>query len=1132
MNYNNNFVNVSMPPMVDRPATIIKYQNGSKVSETDYSYDQTAVTSVSPAPIGHDETNYGNGSTVPRGNATTVTQKCFQSSGTCSNSVTTITYDTTGHAVSLTDPNGNQTTLSYADNYTTDDGSPSGNTNTYVTKITRPPTNGVSHIEQFQWDFNKGELRTLTDENNQQTSYQYADPWWRLTQTTFPDGGSVTNTYQDAGPNPSVTTSTLINTGNTIQSNTIMDAAGHVIHTQLTSDPSGTDYVDTVYDGLGRVSSVSNPYRSTSDTTYGVTTFAYDSLNRKTLQSQPDGSLLQWCYNDVASSGQTNCTANGSSQGSSDASIDFSDEVGNHWQRTYDALGRMTAVLEPNGTTSTPSMETDYGYDGLGDLTSVVQNGNNSSYARNRTFGYDSLGRLVSSTNPESGNITYNYDLNGNLLSKVAPKPGQTGTAQVTTNYSYDALNRLYLKTYTGMSTSKAQYAYDGTALSGCSVPLPSITNPTNLVGRRSAMCSNLSSSVFSYDQMGRVVFDARKNKGSGSQAYTIGYTYYKNGSLNTLTYPSGDVLTYIVGGAGRVTQMSDPNNNYVGYAGTPATYAPNGALAGMVNGYTGGFAGITTSNIYNDRLQPILLSAGVSGSSILSLCYDFHLGVAISQTPCSFNKQTTGNNGNVFQIVNKVDSTRSAAFTYDTLNRISQANTVTETGANCWGEVYSIDSWGNLNNRAGVSGMTGCTYEPLSASVNTNNQLSILTYDAAGNVTNDGLGNQPTYDAENRISTDAGVTYDYDADGFRTEKSPGTMYWPGPGNEVLAETDLSGNINEEYVYFNGGRIARVDRPSGTVHYYFSDDLGSASLITSSSGTNPTYYYYYPYGGLVATVGSDPNRYKFTGKERDTESGLDNFGARYNASSVGRFMTPDSLYLELHRLIDPQRLNLYGYVRNNPLNLTDATGLDITCNGNRCADYLRALQKDVSFKIGYDMSGKVVTQGDINKKDLSKSDKAFLSAIDDSKHHVTINAIGGDKDSSVFFGASHGATHTINFDQAALLDSAKNAGGMTSAGLVGHETLEGYDEAKGYKMMEGHDWAAGLGFPGFDRITLNTYQMQGGMVMGVTGTWHVQGTSINEQIQTRYVTPIPQADFLQGKGLPAANYPVSVEKQQ
>jgi RHS repeat-associated protein len=76
-----------------------------------------------------------------------------------------------------------------------------------------------------------------------------------------------------------------------------------------------------------------------------------------------------------------------------------------------------------------------------------------------------------------------------------------------------------------------------------------------------------------------------------------------------------------------------------------------------------------------------------------------------------------------------------------------------------------------------------------------------------------------------------------------------------------------------------------------------------------------------------------PFAHKFTGKERDSESGLDNFGARYNASTMGRFMTPDPLGGHQE---DPQTLNKYAYVRNNPLNRTDPTGLDLYLQG--CGD--------------------------------------------------------------------------------------------------------------------------------------------------------------------------------------------------
>jgi RHS repeat-associated protein len=310
---------------------------------------------------------------------------------------------------------------------------------------------------------------------------------------------------------------------------------------------------------------------------------------------------------------------------------------------------------------------------------------------------------------------------------------------------------------------------------------------------------------------------------------------------------------------------------------------------------------------------------------------------VAVTTPQCAtINASTTGDNGNVFQILNKVDPTRSAVFTYDSLNRISQANTVNTTSSNCWGEVYTIDAWGNLTNRSAPSGMSGsCVMEALSATATNLNQLGGigLLYDGAGNVTTDNLGNTYTYDAENRIVTDAGVTYYYDSDSVRIEKSPGTMYWPGPGGETLTETTLAGVINEEYVYFNGERIARVDRPSGTVHYYFSNHLGSASVIATAAtggGVTTAQTDYSPYGGIIYSSGSDPNHYKFTGKERDTESNLDMFGARYYASTMGRFMTPDwssaPTAVPYADFDNPQSLNLYGYTKNNPTSLTDPNG--------------------------------------------------------------------------------------------------------------------------------------------------------------------------------------------------------------
>jgi len=163
------------------------------------------------------------------------------------------------------------------------------------------------------------------------------------------------------------------------------------------------------------------------------------------------------------------------------------DEAGKARKSCTDGLGRLTQLFEDPASLN---YETDYQYDTLDNLTRVDQKGSaptDSTQWRTRLFSYDSLSRLLTASNPESGTITYTYDANGNLASKVAPQPNQTGTATVTTNYSYDALNRLTKKSYVGISTPTAQYGYDAVALTGCTTTPPALTD-SYPKGRRTAM--------------------------------------------------------------------------------------------------------------------------------------------------------------------------------------------------------------------------------------------------------------------------------------------------------------------------------------------------------------------------------------------------------------------------------------------------------------------------------------------------------------------------------------------------------------------------------------------------------------------------------------------------------------------
>jgi RHS repeat-associated protein len=106
--------------------------------------------------------------------------------------------------------------------------------------------------------------------------------------------------------------------------------------------------------------------------------------------------------------------------------------------------------------------------------------------------------------------------------------------------------------------------------------------------------------------------------------------------------------------------------------------------------------------------------------------------------------------------------------------------------------------------------------------------------------------------------------------------------------------------------------------------------LGTRRVNTDYAGVIDQTCSTLPFGEAIACTTSSPTEHLFTGKERDTESGNDYFGARYYSSAMGRFLSPDwaakAEPVPYAKLDDPQSLNLYAYVRNNPLVRIDADG--------------------------------------------------------------------------------------------------------------------------------------------------------------------------------------------------------------
>jgi hypothetical protein len=224
--------------------------------------------------------------------------------------------------------------------------------------------------------------------------------------------------------------------------------------------------------------------------------------------------------------------------------------------------------------------------------------------------------------------------------------------------------------------------------------------------------------------------------RATNSVTKTFSYGYNYDGSLASLTYPSGRQITYLPGGAGRPLNAVDSGSgiNYV----TAAHYAPSGALSALQNG-----ASLSSTFLYNSRLQPCwiyattgtplptntLCSGTAATGNVLDLKYNFNLG--------------TADNGNVMGITNTRDAShyRDQSFTYDSLNRIATAATLD------WSQTFTIDPWSNLY-RIDASGAPGL----INVMASSQNRLVAMGfgYDVAGDMTSDGLYNY-VYDAEGR---------------------------------------------------------------------------------------------------------------------------------------------------------------------------------------------------------------------------------------------------------------------------------------------------------------------------------------------------------------------------------------------
>lgn len=892
-------------------------------------------------------------------------------------------FDTLGNVVATKDPRGNVTTFSFADDFGlgSNPGSPTQNpaTPTYAlpTLVTSPPPQPgePAHTARTEFDYSTGLLTGFRDRNNIVTQTIYNDPFDRPTQVKTAVGvsGVETHTSNYYAPqtvfgitlakNDVLTASDLSTVDDaSIRAWTVTDGFGRTIEAWR-RDPQGDVKVITVYDALGRVKQTSNPFRPASESAV-YTTSVFDLAGRVTSVTTPDNAVVTTAY--------------------SGNSVTVTDQAGKPRRSITDGLGRLTRVDEPDANNNldsagSPVQPTSYAYDVLDDLTSVSQG------VQTRTFVYDSLKRLTSATNPESGAVTYGYDANGNLTSKVDAR-------SITTTMSYDALNRITSKTYNDTpQTAPINYYYDAQTLpSGA----PTFSRGSS-TGRLVAVTYGSGSSEGTYrgyDQLGRVVTQYQR---TDSVNYLVEASYSLNSSMLTQTYPAVPgaadrrVVSYTNDAVGRLSSLNTSATSYAPAAGVSSIgYASHSALS--TETYSNG---LIHAIDYNNRLQPTQIRLGTSGNptSVISLGYTYG---------------TTNNNGNVLtHTYSGGGLSYTQNFGYDSLNRLTTAN---ENGTN-WSQTNAYDRYGNR--WIDLGGGNQSLY------FNTaNNRITGSSYDSAGNLLNDGT-HAYTYDAENKIAkVDNASAYVYNGEGLRVRKLLGEnlRFVYGIGGELIAEfSGATGSLQKEYVYGTSGLLATIEptavNANGT-RYTTPDHLGSTRVVTSSGASVISRHDYMPFGeelgagigGRTAGMGfpgtSDGIRQKFTSKERDVETGLDYFGARYYRNTHGRFTSADPLYYTPSRPRDPQQFNLYAYVRNSPLRMVDPDGRDgyVTGTTPEATEQTEKLIKKLAPGTRIDGDGKIHKPGFFrrifNKLTGHGAGTKLISRIVDSKNVTLIRA--------------------------------------------------------------------------------------------------------------------------------------------
>jgi RHS repeat-associated protein len=925
--------------LVHLPASMmIASGDGTVATHAYYYYDEYTDSAVGtlmdrPSSAGMHDTAYNTAMTA-RGNLTSI--RNLRDPYNYSTFVNTYSsYDVLGNVVAETVNCCRRKVISY--DYSAS--LPDYYKYAYPVSVTRGDAGQLTN--SVTYDLNTGVVNTQTDENNKTTYVYYRSNSLRPWEIDYPGGGKTNYNYGDwplfndpdaAHAHTYINTTTWLDTSSNPQkysdSYQFMDGRGAVARTFGSyTQTNGWVARDIEYNAMGQVKRSSNPYYNngatgplTPDASPLWTTSAYDRLGRVTSLSMPGG-------DDAAHSQARISLINYAGTVTT-----VTDAAGRQRRQTLDELGRLKQVDEQDPQSLALTQSTTYDYDALDHLTHTKQD------LQERFFKYDAMGHLTYEKQPEQAapytdpydpnkhwSAYYVYD-NNELLNDTYDARG------IHTHLDYDGLNRPWRFTYTGESapvqTPQLTYTYDEARNNASGQPY---ANKAHLTSVTTAAGTSVPQTrqEFNYDAAGRVV--AQKQI-VGTNIYSLSYGYNVAGELTSEQYPSGRLISYNYDDAGRLSTVVDQTHSFI----TGAGYTPHGAISSLSLGNQ------AVQNItYNLALQP--LSISLTKGSVLSR-FDYQYGVIDETTGVVDQSKNTGQ---VARIEGYTGTTKQwqQRLSYDSVGRLKKAAEYRgDNSAQVYQSTYDYDRFGNRAQPATLNPSNPLLpYPPVELTdynTLTNRYTSGVTYDGAGNIMDDArFAGNPTRHA----------LYRYDANGRQVWTSfsdnTGTLsaVYDGMGQRVQSisatETrtlifDIFGQVVAEY----GGQTTQ--QTSG-VRYMMLDHQGSARVLMNESGAVVARHDYTAFGMEIgqgvgmrnsdeysanpSSTVKDDTRDKYAAMGRD-ENGLDHTPWRKYESWNGRWTSPDP-YTGSMNAGDPQSLNRYAYVQNDPVNFLDPSGL-------------------------------------------------------------------------------------------------------------------------------------------------------------------------------------------------------------